>query len=706
MLCSSPNPFLDPLRSLQHCILNKGRNIKADEEIDLMNDISVLQDLLITKWTAQSSYAVTQVLAITSILFFDTSLFGYAALLYSISKLLSLCEDWIFLREQDHFNEINFQKEESFSQEEEITWSKSILAGEKIVTMTFAAYSHFMPVLFLYIALKACTSDSEGNDVLALSSAMASCVFFFLACYATNKQHGNTEYMIKNCFHGYKVIKFDKDSGGDVFTKDTISSYQAERPKVTCYAKGKNMTLMEAVGYGFTVVAIIGLIVTFSVVVKAGIDVTSQGSASDTAEGSSALIGTNSVGQGFCDDVTITCSHVPDDGSYSSFTTGAHFSVTEGCTLDKSAADLLRVCADHFVALENETEEDIEYDDEDEDSDDVAAEDAAIADFGAEVLATASASNTDVGGSIVIAASYQNWRNAKHTFQQVFTVDGVANSEVSSRRRRLSGSSDAKVTAKDHPTSTVDVDEYGDQTGGLHTYDVTFTVGTGRFDASKDHISASLVGSNGYATKPVSIGNKFAKGEVRKAQIVSSVDIGTVTSIELVSSGKDGLKFSKVEIGSTHEGAMKGYTKCRGSKKKGTWNCLGVVNILAKSGGTCIAECDPDLQPSVPTLSSIVTFDSSSSDIDKLNYPFGEVWNSCSAAGPMKFTYDAKCDTGCEARAHSFKIPAAVEAGFDSDAKAKSSDKGGCQQDSTAAYPEWCLEPLVMEAPWNMKDLR
>ena len=41
---------------------------------------------------------------------------------------------------------------------------------------------------------------------------MSSCVFFLVTCYSALKQHGNTEYMIKNCFHGYKVIKFNKDN--------------------------------------------------------------------------------------------------------------------------------------------------------------------------------------------------------------------------------------------------------------------------------------------------------------------------------------------------------------------------------------------------------------------------------------------------------------------------------------------------------------
>jgi hypothetical protein len=84
----------------KHCILSKGKNLTPDEEIDIMNDITVLQDLLINRWASQSSYAVTEVIAIICILFFDASLFGYACLLFAISKLLSTCEDWIHLREQ------------------------------------------------------------------------------------------------------------------------------------------------------------------------------------------------------------------------------------------------------------------------------------------------------------------------------------------------------------------------------------------------------------------------------------------------------------------------------------------------------------------------------------------------------------------------------------------------------------------------------
>lgn len=151
---------------------------------------------------------------------------------------------------------------------------------------------------------------------------------------------------------------------------------------------------------------------------------------------------------------------------------------------------------------------------------------------------------------------------------------------------------------------------------------------------------------------------------------------------------------------------MKSFVKCRGSKRNGSWSCLGVVPIMAKNGGTCIAECDPIQQPDVPSLSGVVTFDSSSSDVDELTYPFGKVWNSCSVKGPMKFSYDAKCDTGCEARAHSFKIPDAVVAGFDAESKAEKGKDGGCQQDSTAAYPEWCLAPKDGgTGPWSMAGM-
>ena len=42
---------------------------------------------------------------------------------------------------QDHFNKINFQKEQSVSSmEEEISWYKNALAGHSIVTLTYAAY--------------------------------------------------------------------------------------------------------------------------------------------------------------------------------------------------------------------------------------------------------------------------------------------------------------------------------------------------------------------------------------------------------------------------------------------------------------------------------------------------------------------------------------------------------------------------------------
>lgn len=182
----------------KHCVMNSKKALSQEEEVNLMNDITVVQDLLITRWMTQTAYGITEVVAIFCILFFNASLFGYACLLFAISKVLSFCEDVILLKEQEHFNEINFQKEESSPLEEdkEISWHKSALAGHGFITMMYAAYSHFMPALFLYIALNACI-ESSNSDALPLSNAMSSCVFFFITCYSALKQHGNTEYMIK-----------------------------------------------------------------------------------------------------------------------------------------------------------------------------------------------------------------------------------------------------------------------------------------------------------------------------------------------------------------------------------------------------------------------------------------------------------------------------------------------------------------------------
>eukprot|EP00520_Triparma_pacifica_P000860 CAMPEP_0118644788 /NCGR_PEP_ID=MMETSP0785-20121206/7137_1 /TAXON_ID=91992 /ORGANISM="Bolidomonas pacifica, Strain CCMP 1866" /LENGTH=985 /DNA_ID=CAMNT_0006536593 /DNA_START=120 /DNA_END=3073 /DNA_ORIENTATION=- len=694
----------------KHCIMIAQKSLSPDEEVNLMNDITVVQELLIDRWVSQTALAITEIAAIFCILFFDASLFGYACLLYAVSKSLSLCEDWMHLKEQEHYNKINFLSSSSSAgtEEEEVSWHRNALAGHSFITMIYAAYSHFMPAIFLYIALTACTETPEDEGLL-LSKAMSSCIFFFVACFSALKQHGNTEYMIKNCFHGYKVIKFDKDNDSSVFTKEAIASYKKEAPNVTCSAGIKNMTIAEMAGYSFILLSFAGLVITVVFVLTAGFELREPSSSDD---GGASTLGRRmteveifeaKTGGSLCSDTVITCSHFPDDGSYSTFLTGSHFSLTEGCTLDASAgdSDLLRHCADIFVALENEDDEAIEITYEDEETDDIAAAYEATMEIGTEAVAEDTPSNTDVGGSKVIAASYTNWKNSKHTFQQVFSVDGIAESDITEAGRRLNSGS-ASMSGSSTPYSTAPIDEYADFVP-VH-YDCTFTVGTGRYDGSKDHISVKLIGSEG-SSDLIHLGNKFKKGEERTAKIYTPKSLGTITSVELVSSGKDGLKFKKIEIDGTHEGGMKGYVKCRGSKRKGTWSCLGVVPIMPISGGGCIAECDPTQQPDVPSLSGVVTFDSSSSDFDELTYPFGKVWNSCSVKGPMKFTYDAKCDTGCEARAHSFKIPDAVVAGFDADSKAEKGKDGGCQQDSTAAYPEWCLQPLKDGAPWSMEGL-
>ena len=220
-----------------------------------------------------------------------------------------------------------------------------------------------------------------------------------------------------------------------------------------------------------------------------------------------------------------------------------------------------------------------------------------------------------------------------------------------------------------------------------------------RFSDTKDAYSARLVYSDSSGTTHMSEIFSLAKKNGLKGLGTSlTVDVelsapisGTITGLHLIAGGKDGLKLSSITVGDSisvdgYEGEMKTYSKCRGSKKQGTWSCEMTVQLLSPtSDGSCISECSASDQPSAPDLSAIAGGYTLGANTEHLIYTYGSIWNSCDKHGPVRFTYGAMCDEGCLERAHSFSLSPVSYFGTLS-----RSDE--CQQTSTAAYPSYCSD--------------
>ena len=225
-------------------------------------------------------------------------------------------------------------------------------------------------------------------------------------------------------------------------------------------------------------------------------------------------------------------------------------------------------------------------------------------------------------------------------------------------------------------------------------YEITVTTGDSRFNGSFDLITIQLVGEDGSTSDIMQLGEFRMRGAISTVWVDSTVDVGVVAKVKLFSNGKDGVKLSKIVVDGKYEGGMSSYLKCRsgtGSSRNPFTNCEyagGVsMSVVGSDANACMAECDPNSQPDPVLLSQIAPnfFNAHATfpDEEKLTYSFGSVWNSCVTNGPSKFTYTAKCDTGCGDRHGSFKL--SPETFWDADSD------GGCQQKNGNAYPSYCI---------------
>ena len=451
-----------------------------------------------------------------------------------------------------------------------------------------------------------------------------------------------------------KLVAFDKKYGG-VF-KTYIDNPDPEIPTGDSASKVSTQftySYTEKIGFVFTFFTILCIVVGGTIfTTQAGIDLS-------------------------CGSVEVTCGHVPDDGANVYIDVDANFSFRQGCTMSKSISEVVDLCAEAVLNMEIvEQPESLTYDEAEADIEELDLELEAIQ--GLQSEADVTSTEQLLGGSqqrVMISAKFSTWSDSA-SYQQAYSVV----SSSSDSRRRLNVGGDYGLGAIGAPVVATALDSV---VSANLDHIVTLTVGLGRHDGTKDAISGYFVGTEG-TSGIFELGKKNTfknKGDIIEVSVSLWDPIGTPTGIGLISGGKDGLKFSSIEVDGNYVGAMKTYSKCRGSKRKGTWNCESTIPLLPPSDGGCVPECSASAQPDPPDLSVITNGYVAGSDTSDITYDFGTVWNNCDGKGSFRFTHTAKCDEGCEERYHSFYLSPTSYFG---------SSSAGCQQTSTSAYPNYC----------------
>ncbi|GMH72122.1 hypothetical protein TrST_g756 [Triparma strigata] len=647
------------MRRAKYAINQKVEFDSSEHEADVMANLALTKNLFITSWMASSSNICTEAISICMIAAFSLKLFGIAVGLFLFGKAISTLDDMYLVGEQHKIFEIakNLESDDNDADNEanHRFFHNRTTTQHQMVSLAYILYAYMGPVFFIFAASSLASDGSVG-----LSSAMSSCVFFLVAAMSALHEHGSVQRVIKKLHATSKLLAFDKKHGG-VFV-----DYFAENPNPEIpYSATKNSsqfsyTHTEKAGFIFT-------LVTIAVIIIGGIAFVSSADVTFS-----------------CSNVEVACGHVPEDGSTVMIEVESTFSFTQGCTLSESIPDIVKACADAVLDTETGTlSEVVDWDLLAEDDNtvlaDVEAEEDAIQEM--QSNADASASQQILGGNqqtVVISAKYETWSTPR-VFQQVFTVTDKS----SSRRnlnRRLSEEDDYVFEEKSDPAFT-----YFHSESMKESFDIDIIVGSSRYDGSKDNIEAFFVGKLG--TSPLfPLGKKWNKAESRSVRANIPDDIGTLTGIVLISGGKDGLKFKSIKVDGVYDGGMKSFLKCRGSKRKGTWNCEQFVPLFRDTGDECVKECDPALQPAVPTLPTDGFTPGAS--VTMLSYAFGKVWNDCDKKGAVRFTYNATCDTGCFDRHGSFKLspdPTPSGSGYGGNAI------GDCQQKNGNAYPTYCV---------------
>ncbi len=633
---------------------------------EVMLHLTVVKNLFIKSWVSNTSNVVTEIVSIGLIGFWSLSLMGIAFALFCVAKVFSASDDYSMIKSQSRLHEIANAAAAGEINVESMEVSRRFFHNETTLMHLFVKLSQLLfaytaPVIFFFIA----TSMSAKSE-LSLSAAMSCLIFYLLAVSCHIQQHGTTAHVIRNLYHADRLLKMDQDAGG-------IFKYFSENPSASIpYSAKKSSsnttaTHIEKAGFVFTVVAIIFISVASTMLLS---DVELS-----------------------CVPVEVTCSQVPADGSNVAMSVDATFSFKQGCVVTKSISSILEECLDAITLEENSDGEEIEFDSLETDAfaADVLAELDAVEDFQSAADASPISQVTDTR---VISASYKTWMS-KQSFQQTFKVSSDSSGGVGRKLGDDSTTHSVGVASSSTPADS--------KQGRPTELTIELTVGDGRYDGSKNSISISLMDNDsGVETEFFDLGDKWARGEKRSLSISTADPIANIGVITLVSGGKDAVKFVQVIIKNSvgeFTGGMTKFLKCRGSKRKGTWNCaMDIPMTFVAAGSDYDASCpmeyceyDPEVEAAVDSndLSDYTAI----GNVSELKYPFGSVFNDCSSNAAVRFSYTATCDGGCAERSHTFKLSPELyfsEASMGNPA-GPDNDKG-CQQKNGDSYPKYCLD--------------
>ena len=168
------------------------------------------------------------------------------------------------------------------------------------------------------------------------------------------------------------------------------------------------------------------------------------------------------------------------------------------------------------------------------------------------------------------------------------------------------------------------------------------------------YVSIRITFDDGTITTWKALGNKFKKGTTRTFEISFEYSGGAIEDVELLSSGKDGIKCTDVQVEISGKPpvsfSMPSFLKCRGSKRAGTWNCgMKLKRKVTEDDSTGCKTCDKESQKKISdfsgaSLSSIIVdraLDLDDERYKQLVYGFGKLIMDCSINAAVRFEYDA-----------------------------------------------------------------
>ncbi|GMH59070.1 hypothetical protein TL16_g02750 [Triparma laevis f. inornata] len=683
------------MRRAKYAINKCVSSLTTDDEGKIMQHLAQVRDIFVYDWTKMTAVFLVEISSVLTIAFYNMELMCLGAVLICGGKFLGFLDDLFVISEQHRLAQIvNREGKSDSGTEADIRFLHNQSSGARhvIVKMTHTLFCYFSPVAFLFFAMSSGAKATDEEGSLTTTQVFQSSILFFLSASCQIAQHGRMTHFIKNLSHCEKILEFN-DTNGNCF------DYFKNNPSDSIpFSKKKDSTMFtwthaEKAGIFLTTLLFVA-IVGFFVFLTQNVEFA-------------------------CNNVKIMCTTVPDSGSHVSFMSPQEFNLLVGCKLSDEEDVILAQCAQLMEAGSEEESEEIDFDIMEEEYVGTSVNDTYSADVGGELDASstlqmeASANpqnQADESGQsgFIIAASFDSWRGT-HRFEREF-VEVEAEETEESSGRRLTSSTYAGVGSTFSATRVTSKKKSKE-------YTIELIAGGGRYDGTNNEISIQIVGTDSKTTSHMNVGNKFGKGEVRNVVVADTTAVANIKKIVVTTSGKDGVKFTSILVnrhaGSNTKGfalgSMSASLKCTGSKRKGTWSCSQDVTVEkfgddsgeeeneSDNSGCPVEECKYDMDTFSPIpASEISDYTTPVSDVTQLDYEFGTVWNDCTANGPVRFTYEAVCDGGCQKRAHSFRLsPKSYFPG----------EVSSCQQKNGKSYPKYCLDPLKDGQPWSLAGL-